>query len=122
MASESDLVLIIPVPQKDRHGISIPKTRQRMVLRRLLAALGSWFGSATALPSWGSWKSESRAPLSIDPGQSVCLVLTTTGKFRRRRPALIRLLRREGAALDQEQMAAIAFKSARGSVLIRCRT
>lgn len=120
--ANSDLVLLIPVPQKDRDGLVVSKSRQRQVLRRLLAALGSWFGSATALPSWGSWKSESRAPLSIDLGQSMCLVLTTTDKFRRRRPALIRLLRREGAALDQEQMAAIAFRSSRGTVLIRCRT
>jgi hypothetical protein len=117
--TDADLVLLIPVPQKDRNGASVPKALQKKVLRRLLAALGSMFGSATALPSWGSWKSESRAPLSIDPGQLMCLVLTTAGRFRRRRPALIRLLRREGAALDQEQMAAIAFRSARGSVLIR---
>jgi hypothetical protein len=46
--------------------------------------------------------------------------MTTAAKYRRYRPALIRLLQREGEALNQEQMAAMAFKAARGSVLIRC--
>lgn len=114
-------VLLVPVPLKDRDDRPLSRARRRAMLHRLLTVLGSWFGSATALPSWGSWKESPDGPLSIDRGQAVVLVLTTPAKYRRRRPALTTLLRRVGLALDQEQMAAIAFRSARGSLLIRCR-
>jgi hypothetical protein len=115
-------VLLVPVPERDREDRRLPAARRRAALKALLHSLGAWFGSATALPSWGSWKASAGDPVAIDARQAVVLVLTTPGKFRRRRPALTRLLRRLGRALDQEQMAAIAFRSAKGSLLIRCRT
>jgi hypothetical protein len=87
-------VLLVPIPLKDR---------------------------ATALPSWGSWKEEAGSPLSIDKGQLIVLVLTTMEKYRRHRSGVTRLLKRAGRALDQEQMAAIAFQSAKGSIVIPCR-
>jgi hypothetical protein len=116
------MVLLVPIPQKDFDGIPIPRTRKLQAIHRLLVVFGAWYGSATALPSWGSWKSEPGAALSIDKGQSVLLVLTTPAKYRRHRSRLVRLLQREGRILKQEQMAAIAFKSVVGSVLIRCKT
>ncbi|MBV8878324.1 MAG: hypothetical protein JO332_00030 [Planctomycetaceae bacterium] len=116
------LVLCVPIPLKDRRHRPLAKSRQRAALRRVLRALGSWFGSATALPSWGSWKEEPKGKLSIDPGQSVVLVLTDPGTLRRRRSALLRLLRQEGRFLEQEQMAVVAFRSTAGSILIRCVT
>lgn len=114
-------VLLVPIPDKDRQDVPVSTARRRAVLKRLLTALGSWFGSATALPSWGSWKESPGARLSIDRGQAVVLVMTTPGKYRRYKPALTRLLQGAGLALDQEQMAVIAFQSAKGSLLIRCR-
>ena len=115
------IVLLVPIPGRDREERRLPAARRWAALKGLLKTLGAWFGSATAVPSWGSWKAGAADPVSIDARQAVVLVLTTPGKLRRRRPALSRLLRRVGRVLDQEQMAAIAFRSAKGSLLIRCR-
>lgn len=114
------VVLVIPVPGKDRNGRVVTARRRRPVVNALLLKLGAWFGSATLLPSWGSWKEAPDAPVSLDKGQAVVLVATDATSYRKRRPALERLLRRAGRALDQEQMAAIAFQPAKGSLLIRC--
>lgn len=114
--------MLVPIPERDREDRRLPAARRRRALGVLLKTLGAWFGSATAIPSWGSWKAGAEDPVSIDAGQAVVLVLTTPGKVRRRRPALTRLLRRLGRTLDQEQMATIAFRSAGGSLLVRCRT
>jgi hypothetical protein len=114
------LVLVVPIPEKDREDRPVSRKRRQAVLKRLLKALGSWFGSATALPSWGSWKEGPDAPLSIDRGQAVVLVLTRAGQYRRRRAAMRRLLQAAGRELDQAQMAVIAFQAAKGSLLIRC--
>lgn len=107
---------MVPVPSQDRRRRPISKRRQRRVLK----SLGSLFGSATALPSWGSWKEGPRDRPSIDSGQIAVLILTTSGKYRRHRPRLIRTLLRAGNDLDQLQMAVIAFRSAKGAILIRC--
>ena len=114
------IVLIVPIPLKDRHGRPVARGRRRAVLNRLLLKLGALFGSATGLPSWGSWKKDARTPVSLDRGQTVVLVLTTPGKLRRGRSRLTALLRAAGRELDQDQMAAIAFASARGTLLVRC--
>lgn len=116
-----NVVLLLPLPRKDRTLRPVPEARRRQVLNRILLALGRWFGSATSLPSWGSWKEAPDAALTLDKGQSVLLVLTTTGKVRRHRAALTKLLKRAGRDLNQEQMAVIAFPVAAGSVVLRCR-
>ncbi|RPH36668.1 MAG: hypothetical protein EHM91_15780 [Planctomycetota bacterium] len=112
---------MIPVPLKDRTGRPVRKSRRTAVLNRLLSSLGTWFGSATVLPSWGSWKEEAGSPLSIDKGQLIVLVMTNREKYRRHRSGVARLLKRAGRDLDQQQMAAIAFHSAKGSIVIQCR-
>lgn len=115
------VVLVIPLPAKDRDDRPVPPRRRKAAADQLLVKLGAWFGSATLLPSWGSWKSSSGAPLSVDKGQAVLLVVTDSTSYRRRRTSLERLLRRAGRALNQAEMAAIAFQPAKGSLLIRCR-
>lgn len=115
------MVIVVPLPAKDRDDRQLPGARQRAELKRLLRAFGSWFGSATALPSWGSWKASPRSPLTLDREQIALLVVTTPQRYREKRSRMKMLLRQVGMRLRQKEMAVIVFRQEKGMFLIPCR-
>jgi hypothetical protein len=78
------IVLVIPLPSKDVEDRIVSARRRKAAADQLLVKLGAWFGSATLLPSWGTWKSSPGSSLSIDKGQAVLLVVTDSTSYRRR--------------------------------------
>jgi hypothetical protein len=110
-------LVAVPLPRLDRRGRRIGKVRQERARDRLMRAFGRWFGGATAMPCAGTWQPLDDRTIMVDKGQIVVVSMTTKRQFRRRRPALARLVGALADELDQEAMAVISFPTAEGWIV-----